>query len=135
MEVRSGGSKWWQRKDEGQRRRGGQPLAVSFLDLVREKGVRDTGGRQRWWLAEAMMAGKGGCFSWSRSKMASEFGREVQVAVSPGQEADFGWSWLTRWPELAGGALVVMRVGWRCCCLERSSLVTWFVRLESRRSW
>lgn len=86
-------------------------------------------------LEEAMMAGKGGCFSWSRSKMAGEFGREVQVAVSPGQEADFGWSWLTRWPELAGGASVVMRVGWWCCCLERSSLVTWFVRLESRRSW
>lgn len=59
-------------------------MAVSFLDLVGEKGVRDTGGRQRRWLAEAMMAGKGGCFSWSRSKMAGEFGREVQVAVSPG---------------------------------------------------
>nr|ABF97232.1 hypothetical protein LOC_Os03g37760 [Oryza sativa Japonica Group] len=82
MEVRSGGSKWWQHKDEGQRRRGGQPLAVSFLDLVGEKGVRDTGGRQRRWLAEAMMAGKGGCFSWSRSGRQPRVGSRFRLELA-----------------------------------------------------
>uniref|UniRef100_A0A0D3F2T5 Uncharacterized protein n=1 Tax=Oryza barthii TaxID=65489 RepID=A0A0D3F2T5_9ORYZ len=100
-EVRSDGSRWWRREDEDRRRKGGQPLVVSCLDPIRDG---DVGGQRRQ--STKTVAGEGGCFSWSPSKMADEFGRELQVAVSQGQEANFSWSWLTRWPEklLTGGA-------------------------------